>query len=48
MVSVQELYALWATDAYNELKETLGESLEPRDHALLRDTWARIAQKPGP
>ena len=46
MVSVQELYELWATDAYKQLKETLGESLEPRGPGWLYDLFAELDPKP--
>jgi SAM-dependent methyltransferase len=47
MVSVQELYELWATDAYAELKETLGESLEPRGPGWLLELFAELEPQPG-
>jgi len=47
MVSVQELYALWATDAYKELKETLGESLAPRGSGWLLELFAELGPQPG-
>lgn len=47
MSSVQELYELWATDAYAELKETLAQSLEPRGTEWLLQTFAELGPKPG-
>jgi sarcosine/dimethylglycine N-methyltransferase len=47
MVSVQELYELWATDAYAELKETLGQSLAPRGSGWLLELFAELGPEPG-
>jgi ubiquinone/menaquinone biosynthesis C-methylase UbiE len=47
MVSVQELYALWATDAYAELKATLSQSLAPRGAGWLLELFAELAPEPG-
>jgi SAM-dependent methyltransferase len=47
MVSVQELYELWATDAYTELKETLSRSLGPRGTGWLLQLFAELGPKPG-
>ena len=47
MPSVQELYELWATDAYSELKSSLGQTLEPRGLASLSETFASLEPQPG-
>lgn len=47
MPTVQELYALWATDEYAELKETLAQSLEPRGSAWLLELFAGLGPQPG-
>jgi ubiquinone/menaquinone biosynthesis C-methylase UbiE len=47
MVSVQELYELWATEAYTELKQSLEQSLEPRGLASLTETFAALEPQPG-
>ena len=47
MASVQELYELWATDAYAELKETLSRSLAPRGTAWLLQLFAELGPEPG-
>jgi len=47
MPTVQELYELWATDAYAELKETLGHSLEPRGARWLLELFAELEPEPG-
>ena len=47
MPTVQELYELWASDAYAELKEMLARSLEPRSTASLLETFAGLDLKPG-
>ncbi len=47
MVSVQELYELWATDAYAELKDALGESLAPRGPGWLLELFAELQPQPG-
>ena len=46
MVSVQELYELWATDGYEELKEALGESLAPRGPGWLFELFAELQPQP--
>jgi ubiquinone/menaquinone biosynthesis C-methylase UbiE len=46
MPAVQELYELWATEAYTELKESLGQSLEPRSTASLLETFAGLGPEP--
>jgi SAM-dependent methyltransferase len=47
MTSVQELYELWATDSYEELKATLGQSLAPRGSAWLLELFAELGPEPG-
>ncbi len=47
MVAVQELYELWATDAYAELKATLAQSLAPRGTGWLLELFAELGPKPG-
>jgi len=45
MVSVQELYELWATEAYTELKKSLEQSAEPRSSSSLLQTFAELEPK---
>jgi ubiquinone/menaquinone biosynthesis C-methylase UbiE len=47
MPTVQELYELWASDAYKELKETLGQSLDPRGSSWLLELFAALNPEPG-
>ena len=47
MPTVHELYELWASDGYAELKETLAQSLEPRGAAWLFELFAELAPEPG-
>jgi sarcosine/dimethylglycine N-methyltransferase len=47
MPTVQELYELWATDAYAELKASLGHTLEPRGLASLSETFASLQPQMG-
>jgi SAM-dependent methyltransferase len=47
MVTVQELYELWATEAYTELKESLAETASPRSTASLLQTFAELEPQPG-
>ena len=47
MVSVQELYELWASEAYAELKEALEQTSKPRSTASLLQTFADLDPKPG-
>lgn len=47
MPTVQELYELWASDGYAELKETLGQSLGPRGSDWLFELFAELEPKPG-
>jgi SAM-dependent methyltransferase len=47
MPTVQELYELWATDAYAKLKETLGESLAPRGTGWLLQLFAELEPEAG-
>ena len=47
MPTVQELYELWASDEYAELKESLEQSLEPRSTASLLQTVAELEPEPG-
>lgn len=47
MPSVQELYELWATDEYAELKEILGQSTAPRGSARLFELFAELGPKQG-
>jgi SAM-dependent methyltransferase len=47
MVSVQELYGLWATEEYAELKALLGESLEPHGPEGLFQAFADLGPRPG-
>ncbi|HKD94488.1 MAG TPA: class I SAM-dependent methyltransferase [Gaiellaceae bacterium] len=47
MPTVQELYELWATEAYPELKASLEQSLEPRGLESLRETFASLDPQPG-
>ena len=47
MVSVQELYELWATEAYTELKKSLEQSLAAAEHRSLLQTFAELEPKPG-
>jgi SAM-dependent methyltransferase len=42
MPSVQELYELWASDGYAELKESLGQSLDPRGSDWLLELFAEL------
>jgi ubiquinone/menaquinone biosynthesis C-methylase UbiE len=46
MVSVQELYELWATEAYTELKKSLEQTAQPRSTASLLQTFAELEPKP--
>jgi SAM-dependent methyltransferase len=46
MPTVQELYELWATEAYSELKESLEQTAQPRSTASLLQTFAELAPKP--
>lgn len=47
MPTVQELYELWAGEAYANLKQALGRSLEPRGNDSLFETFARLGPEPG-
>ena len=47
MATVQELYELWASDGYAELKETLGQSGAPRGGESLLQTFAELGPQPG-
>jgi SAM-dependent methyltransferase len=47
MPTVQELYELWATDGYMELKEALDQSLAPRSTGWLLELFAELGPKPG-
>jgi ubiquinone/menaquinone biosynthesis C-methylase UbiE len=47
MPTVQELYELWASDGYAELKETVGQSLAPRGSAWLLELFAELGPKAG-
>jgi SAM-dependent methyltransferase len=47
MVSVQELYGLWATEEYASLKRSLAESLEPRGAEWLFQVFADLGPRPG-
>jgi ubiquinone/menaquinone biosynthesis C-methylase UbiE len=47
MPTVQQLYELWASDAYKELKETLGQSLDPRGSSWLLELFAELGPEPG-
>jgi SAM-dependent methyltransferase len=42
MPTVQELYELWASDGYAELKESLGQSLDPRGPDWLLELFAAL------
>lgn len=46
MPTVQELYELWASDEYAELKESLAQSLEPRGTESLLQTFAELGPEP--
>jgi predicted O-methyltransferase YrrM len=46
MPTVQELYELWATEAYTELKESLEQSAQPRSTASLLQTFAELGPQP--
>ncbi|HEY2309923.1 MAG TPA: class I SAM-dependent methyltransferase [Gaiellaceae bacterium] len=46
MVSVQELYELWATDGYADLKESLEQTAQPRSTASLLQTFAELEPEP--
>jgi SAM-dependent methyltransferase len=47
MPTVQELYELWATDDYADLKEALQQSLEPRGSDSLLAMFAELGPRPG-
>lgn len=47
MPGVQELYELWAGEAYTELKSSLEQSAEPRGVASLTETFAALEPQPG-
>jgi SAM-dependent methyltransferase len=47
MPTVQELYELWAGEAYTELKASLEQSAEPRGLASLTETFATLDPRPG-
>lgn len=47
MTTVQELYELWASDGYAELKEDLQRSSEPRGTDSLFATFAALGPEPG-
>ncbi len=47
MPTVQELYELWATEAYTELKESLEQTAHPRSTASLLQTFAELKPEPG-
>lgn len=47
MPTVQELYELWASDGYADLKEVLQNSLEPRGSDSLLATFAALGPEPG-
>jgi SAM-dependent methyltransferase len=47
MPTVQELYELWASEAYTELKASLEQSAEPRSTASLLQTFAELGPRPG-
>ncbi len=47
MPAVQELYELWASEAYANLKQELGRSLEPRGTDSLFELFGSLGPKPG-
>jgi ubiquinone/menaquinone biosynthesis C-methylase UbiE len=47
MPTVQQLYELWASNEYAELKESLEQSLAPRGTDSLLQTFAALEPQPG-